>query len=210
MNGVYESETAPCGVANLANSLAISCDPRLAGDRFESHSRAPRINQRFPKFGTLPGGGGLAPGSETACFCAFVQSPIARVKCRRQRILPVICAPAGLPFHLPGGQSSGVSDDRFPRGRVPAGCCEFVPGFSARGPVAPICRNKAKAGHGQHYQRSWPIFGQAPLGNNMVSAWIAIRAKRGDRSMPPIGGMKFRKGRSTGSAMAPKRCAKGL
>jgi hypothetical protein len=49
MNGVYEPETAPCGVANLANSPAISCDPRLAGDRFESHSRSPRINQRFLK-----------------------------------------------------------------------------------------------------------------------------------------------------------------
>jgi hypothetical protein len=47
MTGVYESETAPCGVANLANSPAISCDPRLAGDHFESHSRSPRINQRF-------------------------------------------------------------------------------------------------------------------------------------------------------------------
>jgi hypothetical protein len=47
MNGVYESETAPCGVANLANSPAISCDPRLAGDHIESHSRSPRINQRF-------------------------------------------------------------------------------------------------------------------------------------------------------------------
>ena len=49
MNGVYEPETAPCGVANLANSPAISCDPRLAGDRFESHSRSLRINQRFLK-----------------------------------------------------------------------------------------------------------------------------------------------------------------
>ena len=48
MNGVYEPETAPCGVANLANSPAICCDPRLAGDRFESHSRSLRINQRFP------------------------------------------------------------------------------------------------------------------------------------------------------------------
>ena len=47
MNGVYEPETDPFGVANLANSPAISCDPRLAGDRFESHSRSPRINQRF-------------------------------------------------------------------------------------------------------------------------------------------------------------------
>ena len=49
MNGGSEPETAPCGVANLANSPAISCDPRLAGDRFESHSRLLRINQRFPK-----------------------------------------------------------------------------------------------------------------------------------------------------------------
>ena len=49
MNGVYEPETAPCGVANLANSPAITCDPRLAGDRFDSHSRSPRINKRFLK-----------------------------------------------------------------------------------------------------------------------------------------------------------------
>jgi len=49
MNGAYESETAPCGVANLGNSPAITCDPRLAGDRLESHSRSPRINLRFLK-----------------------------------------------------------------------------------------------------------------------------------------------------------------
>ena len=52
MNGVYEPETAPFGVANLANSPAISCDLRLAGDRFESHSRSVRINQRFLKMVT--------------------------------------------------------------------------------------------------------------------------------------------------------------
>jgi hypothetical protein len=71
MNGVYEPETAPCGVANLANSLAISCDPRLAGDRFESHSRSPRINQRFLKL--------FAPIQPTAdarlCFLAETWLP---------------------------------------------------------------------------------------------------------------------------------------
>ncbi|HEC17946.1 MAG TPA: hypothetical protein ENI97_01225 [Gammaproteobacteria bacterium] len=38
------------GIANLANSPAIGCDPRLALNNFISQSRCHRINQRFLKF----------------------------------------------------------------------------------------------------------------------------------------------------------------
>jgi hypothetical protein len=65
MVGTYEPEITNRCVANLGNSLAITCDLRLApqghclkgvlGD-FESHIRSPRINQRFLK---------------NECFCAL-------------------------------------------------------------------------------------------------------------------------------------------
>ena len=54
------------GVANLANSLAIGGDLRLALNNFISQSRCPRINQRFLKLtgepvsssvGSFPGRG---------------------------------------------------------------------------------------------------------------------------------------------------------
>lgn len=45
MNGFYELETASWAVANLADSPAIRCDPRLAGDRLESYKRCPGIHQ---------------------------------------------------------------------------------------------------------------------------------------------------------------------
>ena len=49
MVGVYESKTANCGVTNLGNGLAITCDLCLAFGDFESHIHSTRINQRFLK-----------------------------------------------------------------------------------------------------------------------------------------------------------------
>ena len=47
MAGVYEPKITNCCVANFGNSLAITCDLRLALGDFESHIRSSRINQRF-------------------------------------------------------------------------------------------------------------------------------------------------------------------
>ena len=47
MVGVYEPKIINCCVANLGNSLAITCDLRLTLGDFESHIRSPGINHRF-------------------------------------------------------------------------------------------------------------------------------------------------------------------
>jgi hypothetical protein len=49
VDGTHESEMLACCVVNLANNPAIACDPRLAGNHFEYHSRSPKINQRLPR-----------------------------------------------------------------------------------------------------------------------------------------------------------------
>jgi len=54
MDGVYESKIANCCVANLGNSGAIACDLRLTLGDFESRTRSPRIDQRFPGGYLLP------------------------------------------------------------------------------------------------------------------------------------------------------------
>ena len=47
MVGVYEPKITNCCVANLGNSLAITCDLRLALGAFESHIRSPRTDQKL-------------------------------------------------------------------------------------------------------------------------------------------------------------------
>jgi len=47
MVGVYEPKTTNCCVANLGNSLAVTCDLRLALGAFESYIRTPRTDQKF-------------------------------------------------------------------------------------------------------------------------------------------------------------------
>ena len=145
----------------------------------------------------------------------FGLSPISPAKYQPRRNWPAIRAPVDLPFRRSEEPSGGVSGDRFPLCRARAGYSWVVPGFPARGPDQPICRNTAKAVCRPQDQRSWPMAKHpipaitGPIGNTMVSAWIAIKANRGDRSIPPMDGMRFRIGRNIGSAMAPNRFAMG-
>ena len=53
MVGVYEPKITNCCVANLGNSLAITCDLRLALGDLASHIHSPRINQSFLYFSCL-------------------------------------------------------------------------------------------------------------------------------------------------------------
>ena len=50
MAGSSESKITRFGVANLSNSWAIACDPRLEAGDFNSQTRSPRINQRLPNY----------------------------------------------------------------------------------------------------------------------------------------------------------------
>ena len=71
MVGVYEPKITSCCVANLGNSLAITCDLRLALGDFEFNIRSPRINQRFLMLCTfeLNPGINIADGERVSTHC---------------------------------------------------------------------------------------------------------------------------------------------
>ena len=54
MAGSSESKITRFGVANLSNSCAITCDPRLESGDFNSQTCSPRIDQRLSKYTAKP------------------------------------------------------------------------------------------------------------------------------------------------------------
>ena len=50
MDGCRAAKISSFCVANLGNSLPITCDLRLESENFVSHIISPRINQRLLKF----------------------------------------------------------------------------------------------------------------------------------------------------------------